>query len=349
MGGNATRERDVEHSAGPFRILIVSDAWFPQVNGVVRTLEALRRQLVADGHAVVMVTPDGFRSIPCPSYPEIRLALPAPAAVARLIEAFHPHAIHIATEGPLGLVARWCCRRRGVPFTTSYHTHFPEYVAARWRLPSEWTYRFFRWFHAPSDGVMVSTQSLEQLLHDRGFQRLRRWSRGVDTAMFRPREKTFYPHPRPVSLYVGRIAIEKGIEDFLRLDLPGTKVVVGDGPLLPELRRRYPQAIFAGGRAGEELARHYAAADVFVFPSRTDTFGLVLLEALASGVPVAAYPVPGPLDVIGGSGAGSLDEDLGAAVLRALRIPPEACRQHALSFSWQHSARQFLFNLQLIG
>lgn len=349
MGGNATRQCDVDRSVERLRILIVSDAWSPQVNGVVTTLQALRRQLVAEGHSVVLVTPNRFRSIPCPSYPEIRLALASPAAVARMIGMFHPHAIHIATEGPLGLAARWCCRRNGVPFTTSYHTHFPEYVAVRWRMPRDWTYRFFRWFHGPSDAVMVSTPSLERLLQERGFQHLRRWSRGVDTALFRPREKNFYPYARPISLYVGRIAVEKSIEDFLRLEMPGTKVLVGDGPLLPELRRRYPQAVFTGARLGEDLAHHYAAADVFVFPSRTDTYGLVLLEALACGVPVAAYPVPGPLDVIDGSGAGALDDDLGAAVHRALAIPPEVCRQYALAFSWQHSAAQFLANLRHIA
>ena len=216
-------------------------------------------------------------------------------------------------------------------------------------MPLAWTYGFFRWFHAPSGGVMVSTSSVEELLRQRGFKRLRLWSRGVDTALFRPRGKNFYPYARPISLYVGRIAVEKSVEDFLRLDLPGTKVVVGDGPQLPELRQRYPQAVFAGARSGEDLACHYAAADAFVFPSRTDTFGLVLLEALACGVPVAAYPVPGPLDVIGDSGAGCLDDDLGAAVLRALAIPADVCRRHALSFSWEGSARQFLANLQPIG
>jgi 1,2-diacylglycerol 3-alpha-glucosyltransferase/glucuronosyltransferase len=330
------------------QFLVVSDAWFPQVNGVVRTLSALRGQLESLGHRPTFLTPDRFFTLPCPSYPEIRLALPKPGDIERLIADLRPSAIHIATEGPLGLVVRWCCRRRNLPFTTSFHTRFPEYLHARWSLPLSWTYGCLRWFHAPASCTMVSTQSVEAALRARGFDRLKRWSRGVDTRLFRPRSKAYFDYPRPVSLYVGRVAVEKSVEDFLHLDLPGTKLVVGDGPLLPALRQRYPDAVFVGAKTGEDLACYYAAADVFVFPSRTDTFGLVLLEALASGVPVAAYPVPGPLDVIDHSGAGCLDWDLAAAVRGALVISPQLCRSHAETFSWENSARQFLGNLHIL-
>lgn len=309
----------------------------------------MRNLLASLGHEVTLVTPDLFRGVPCPSYPEIRLAIAPPQAIDRFLDVARPHAVHIATEGPLGVLARWRCLRRRLPFSTSYHTRFPEYVAARWRVPLDWTYRFVRWFHAPASCTMVSTSSVELELRNRGFSRIRRWSRGVDTALFKPSDKSFFQFARPISLYVGRVAVEKSIEDFLRLDLPGTKVVVGDGPQLPELRQRYPQAVFVGMKMGEDLANHYAGADVFVFPSRTDTFGLVLLEALASGVPVAAYPVPGPLDVIDGSGAGCLDDDLGKAVQRAIGIPAAVCRARAEAFSWDHSAQQFLGNLHIIG
>jgi 1,2-diacylglycerol 3-alpha-glucosyltransferase/glucuronosyltransferase len=329
-------------------ILVVSDAWFPQVNGVVRTLDALRGQLESLGHRATFLTPDRFFTLPCPSYPQVRLALPKSGEVDRLIADLRPSAIHIATEGPLGLIARWCCRRRRLPFTTAFHTRFPEYVHTRWSVPLSWSYGWLRWFHAAASCIMVSTPSVEALLRARGFDNIRQWSRGVDTRLFRPRSKAFFDYPRPVSLYVGRVAIEKGVEDFLRLALPGTKLVVGDGPQLPSLRRRYPDVIFVGTKTGEDLACHYAAADVFVFPSKTDTFGLVLLEALASGVPVAAYPVPGPLDVVDHSGAGCLDWDLAAAVRGALSISPEVCRSHGERFSWESSVRQFLGNLHLV-
>jgi len=333
------------------RILVVSDAWLPQVNGVVRTLDTLRRELEQAGHEVVMVTPDRFRTLPCPTYPEIRLAVRPGRQIARLIEAAQPCAIHIATEGPLGWAARRYCLRRRLPFTTAYHTKFPEYIKARFRVPLRLSYAVMRRFHSPSSRVMVATQGIESELLQRGFRHIGRWSRGVDTDLFRPR-----PEARgeggplaglagPVFLYVGRVAVEKNVEAFLALDLPGSKAVVGDGPQFEELRRRYPAVHFAGARFGEDLARHYAAADVFVFPSRTDTFGLVLLEALASGLPVAAYPVPGPLDVIGASAAGKLDTDLRAAALAALGTDPATCRAHALDFSWAASTRQFIENL----
>jgi glycosyltransferase involved in cell wall biosynthesis len=323
------------------RILIVTDAWHPAVNGVVRTIEALSREAGALGHEVRVIGTDRFRTLPLPSYPEVRLAWDA-ARLAAMIDEFAPDAIHIATEGPLGLAARRYCLRRGRPFTTAFHTRFPEYLASRLPVPLGWSYAALRRFHAPATAVMVATPTLERALRERGFERLRLWTRGVDTALFRPRDKSFLDAPRPIALCVSRVAVEKNLEAFLRLDLPGTKYVVGDGPQLASLRRRHPQVRFVGYKHGEELARYYAAADVFVFPSRTDTFGLVLLESLAAGVPVAAYPVPGPLDVIGASGPGCLAEDLGHAARAALAIRPERCRAHALGFSWAASARQFV-------
>lgn len=299
------------------------------------------------GHGVSMLTPECFATVGCPSYDEIRLALPRPRRFGRLVDGAMPQAIHIATEGPLGLMMRRLCRQRRYPFTTSFHTRFPEYVHARWSVPLRWSYRFLRWFHSAASRTMVSTPSVESSLQSWGFTRLSRWSRGVDTQLFRPRDKDFFPYPRPISLYVGRVAVEKSVEDFLRLELPGTKVVVGDGPQLPELKARYPSTVFTGAKRGEELARHFAAADVFVFPSRTDTFGLVLLEALASGVPVAAYPVSGPQDVVGDAPVGCLHEDLHTAIARALAIPPERCEAFAQGYSWDSSARQFLGNLHV--
>ena len=303
------------------------------------------------GHEVVMVTPDRFRTVPCPTYPEIRLAVRPGRQMARLIEAAQPCAIHIATEGPLGWAARRHCLRRVVPFTTAYHTRFPEYIRARFRVPLPLSYAVMRRFHGASARVMVATQGIEDELARRGFRNIGRWSRGVDTALFRPRPELrgeagpYAGLAGPIFLYVGRVAVEKNVEAFLGLDLPGTKVVVGDGPQLEDLRRRFPATVFAGARSGEDLARHYAAADVFVFPSRTDTFGLVLLEALASGLPVAAYPVPGPLDVIGDAPVGVLSEDLGAAARAAAALPAPACRDYAMGFSWQACAHQFIANL----
>jgi glycosyltransferase involved in cell wall biosynthesis len=328
------------------KIVIVSDAWLPQVNGVVRTLMRTVDELAVLGHQSRVISPDLFWSLPCPTYSEIRLAVKPGRRLARLIDSFQPCAIHIATEGPLGIAARRYCLRRKLPFTTAFHTRFPEYVQARIGLPLAVGYAALRRFHAPAHGVMVATQSLERDLEGRGFHNLRRWTRGVDTELFRPRDKNFLDLPRPIYLYVGRIAVEKNIQAFLGLDLPGSKLVVGDGPQMGELARRHPKVSFAGSRQGVDLARHYAAADVFVFPSRTDTFGLVILEALACGVPVAAYPVPGPLDVIDGAEVGFLDEDLAAAAHKALAVSPERCRDYALQFSWRRSAEQFLANLQ---
>ena len=330
---------------GPLHVAVVTDAWHPQVNGVVRTLATTGDELTALGHRVTFITPGDFRTVPCPTYPEIRLAVLPQRKIARLLDAAAPCAIHIATEGPLGHAARRYCLSRGLPFTTAYHTRFPEYVRARARVPLEWTYAVMRRFHGPSSGVMVATASLRRELEAHGFANIRDWTRGVDIALFHPRP-SILDLPRPILMYVGRVAVEKNIGAFLALDHPGTKVVVGDGPQRAELERRYPDVVFVGSKQGEALAAHYASADAFVFPSRTDTFGLVLIEALASGVPVAASPVPGPLDVIGDSGAGALDEDLGVAVRRALAIDRETARAHALNFTWRRCAENFLDNLQ---
>jgi glycosyltransferase involved in cell wall biosynthesis len=328
------------------KIALVSDAWTPQVNGVVRTLTELMHELTRRQYTVTRITPDLFRTLPCPTYPEIRLALRPCGRVAELIETARPDAIHITTEGPLGFAARRYCLRHGYGFTTAFHTRFPEYVAARFSVPPAWSYAVMRRFHAPSKGVMVATDTVRRELAARGFDNLRRWSRGVDAELYDPALRDdFLGLPRPIFLSVGRVAIEKNFSAFLALDLPGSKVVIGDGPMLEDLKRRHPEAHFLGKREGRELAQLYASADVFVFPSRTDTFGLVLLEALASGLPVAAYPVPGPLDVIGTSGAGVLDEDLRRAALAALEIPREHCREHALRYTWSASTDQFVANL----
>jgi len=327
------------------RIVIVTDAWAPQVNGVVRTLTSLVRELEEAGRAVTLVTPDSFRTVACPTYPEIRLSLFPARRLARMIEASQPCAIHIATEGPLGWAARRYCRKHRLPFTTAYHTRFPEYVRARFGVPLALSYAVVRRFHAGAATMMVATQTVEDELLRRGFRHIRRWSRGVDTALFNTGRSPVYDLPRPIFLYVGRLAVEKNVEAFLALDLPGSKVVVGDGPQAAELMRRFPASHFVGARHGADLADHYADADVFVFPSRTDTFGLVLLEAMACGLPVAAYPVPGPLDVVGQAPVGCLDDNLAAAARAALAIPRDACRSYAESFSWAASARQFLDNL----
>jgi glycosyltransferase involved in cell wall biosynthesis len=331
-----------------FRVLLVTDAWHPQVNGVVRTLEMLARDLEAMGHDVAYATPEGQRSIPMPTYPEIRLTLFPRRHLETLIAQFQPNAIHIATEGTLGLSARAICVKRKIDFTTSFHTRFPEYVTARFPIvPLSWVYGFLRWFHGPAKSMMVATPSLMAEMQSHGFTNCAIWSRGVDVEAFRPIEGAKLPYPGPIWLYVGRIAVEKNLEEFLKLDLPGTKVLVGDGPARGDLERKYPHAKFLGAKSGEDLAYHYAASDVFVFPSLTDTFGLVVLEALASGTPVAAFPVQGPLDVIGDAPIGALDHDLKAACLRALAIPRADCRAFALTRSWRACTEQFIANLPI--
>ena len=327
------------------KLALITDAWRPQVNGVVTTLQRTAQELRQLGHSVDVFTPDQFRSWPCPGYSEIRLALGCGRSVRKRLDALQPDAVHIATEGPLGLAARHWCVSRGMPFTTSFHTRFAEYVNLRTGIPLAWGYRLLRWFHSRSERVMVATPALMEELRERRFRTSVLWSRGVDVELFRPGDKSFLPDPRPISLYVGRVAVEKNIEAFLQLDVPGTKYVVGDGPQRPELERRYPAVRFVGYKMGEELARHVAAADVFVFPSRTDTFGLVLLEALACGVPVAAYPVQGPRDVILSDRVGCLNDDLAFAIAEALKLDPAACRAYATNYSWQRCARQFEANL----
>jgi glycosyltransferase involved in cell wall biosynthesis len=329
------------------RILVATDAWRPQVNGVVRSLESVARALYEFGAEIEFLTPQGFATIPLPTDHDIRIALASRRAVEKRLEGAAIDHIHIATEGPIGFAARRYCLRMKRPFTTSYHTRFPEYIAARTKIPEAVTYAFLRRFHNAGCGVMVSTASIANDLNKRGFQRLMHWSRGVDHGQFTPAKAATFNLPRPIFLYAGRLAPEKNVEAFLELDLPGSKVVVGDGPSRRALQAAYPQAHFLGTKTGDALAVQYASADVFVFPSRTDTFGMVLIEALACGLPVAALPVPGPLDVIGTSGAGVLDFDLRAACLAALDIPRDKARAHALTFTWANSARQFLDNILL--
>lgn len=325
----------------PQRILIVTDAWHPQVNGVVRTLSTLAEELTLTGHVVAVIGPDQFRTLPCPTYPDIRLALRPGPQLERRFDSFAPDALHIATEGPLGIAAAKLARRRGLAFTTAYHTRFPEYVHARIGLPPAILYAWLRRFHGRGAGMFVATETLRTELHRRGFARTMLWSRGVDLDQFTPSlHKCGSP---PVFLYVGRVAVEKNIRAFLDLDLPGCKRVVGDGPLLGELRRRYKQVTFSGALHGAALAQSYADADVLVFPSRTDTFGLVLLESLACGTPVAAYPVTGPKDVFATATQpiGALDNDLRHACLAALHADRAACRAHAERFSWSACAAMF--------
>lgn len=326
------------------KILVATDAWHPQVNGVVRTLNMMADAARDAGVDVTFLTPQSFKTISLPSYADIHLALPRPSKIARMIEEAQPDYIHIATEGPVGILTRRYCIKNKVPFTTSFHTRFPEYVSARFPIPESWVWAALRFFHGASDAVMAATPALADELRGRGFRNVVLWSRGVDARLFHPRDFDL-GLPRPVFLSVGRVAVEKNLEAFLDLDLPGAKVVIGDGPAKAELERKYPQAVFLGTMQGEQLAAAYAAADVFVFPSRTDTFGLVLLEALASGVPVAAFPVPGPLDVIGDAPVGVLNNDLHAACLTALKIPREDCRAFALDHSWEACAQVFIDNV----
>jgi glycosyltransferase involved in cell wall biosynthesis len=328
------------------RILIATDAWRPQINGVVHSLEQTAIAATNLGAEIDFLTPQGFRTLPMPTYPEIRLALASWGAVAKRIEASGAEHIHIATEGPIGVAARHYCLVNRRIFTTGYHTRFPEYIAQRTPIPESWTYAALRRFHAPSAAVLVPTPTIRNELVRRGFQRTKVWSRGVDHQLFRPRTTSVLDLPRPIFLCVGRVAVEKNLGALLSLKLPGSTVIVGDGPARASLERKFPHAHFLGSRSGEALAQIFASADVFAFPSRTDTFGIVLIEALASGLPVAGYPVAGPLDVIGDSGAGVLSEDLRAACLAALYIPRERAREHSLQFTWQESARQFLDNIE---
>lgn len=331
------------------RVLIATDAWHPQVNGVVRTLTALTRSAKSLGVDIDFLSPDGFPTIPVPTYPELRLALPGSRQVAQRIDHRRPDAIHIATEGPIGFRARAYCLKRGWAFTSSYTTRFPEYIAARLPIPQKLIYAALRRFHAAASVTMVSTPSLMAELKQRGFSNLGMWTRGVDTEVFRPDRAVELGFPRPIFIYVGRVAVEKNLDAFLSLDLPGTKVVIGTGPQEEELRHRFSEVKFLGLMEHEKLAAHLAASDVFVFPSITDTFGIVQLEALASGVPIAAFPVTGPKDVIGNHPVGVLSDDLRAACLAALQVSRDACRSFALNCSWEVSAKQFIGHLRNVA
>ena len=326
------------------RILVATDAWHPQVNGVVRTYERLGKELEALGVELSVLAPHEFRNVPCPTYPEIRLAIPGWRRVAQRLAAEKPDAVHIATEGPIGWMVRRYCRARAIPFTTSFHTRFPEYLAQRFAIPVAWTTAVLRRFHNAGRGLMVATASLARELEAQGFERVMPWTRGVDTELFHPRPVRHFGEA-PVFLYVGRIAAEKSIADFLDLDLPGRKVVVGGGPQLAELTARYPDVLFTGKKTGAALAECYASADVFVFPSRTDTFGMVLLEAMASGLPVAALPVTGPIDIVMPGVTGILSEDLRQAALAALKLDRARIRTEAAEFGWDNAARLFLANI----
>ena len=328
------------------KILIVTDAWKPQVNGVVRTLSSTKNHLVEMGHQVEMVTPLGCKSIPCPTYKEIHLALSPSRLVYNSFEQFQPEVVHIATEGPLGWSARRYCKKNNLKFTTSFHTQFPEYIHARTKIPTGLTYKVLRRFHSLARQVMVTTFSMEKKLSSAGFKNLTKWSRGVDTEIFQPKSRT-YIGSKPHLLYVGRVAVEKNLEAFLAMDIDAVKTIVGDGPQRAYLEAKYPEAHFVGAKFGQDLVKYYAQADAFVFPSRTDTFGLVMLEALACGTPVAAYPVEGPIDVIQSSEVGCLNKDLKKATLMALGKSRKKCRNYALQFSWDKCTKQFFNNLQL--
>jgi glycosyltransferase involved in cell wall biosynthesis len=327
------------------KIAIVTDAWFPQTNGVVKTLSTTAEQLRGFGHDVCVIEPGQFRTFPCPTYPEIRLAWFPYRLIDRLLREFAPDAVHIATEGTLGAAARRWCRKQHMPFTTSYHTQFPEYIRARVPIPLAFSYAHLRGFHGGARRTMVATPALQRQLEARGFRNLVRWTRGVDVDLFRPRSKEYLTLPRPIAVYVGRVAVEKNIEAFLRMEWKGSRLIVGDGPARKALQEKYPNATFVGFKYGEELASHVAASDVFVFPSRTDTFGLVLLEAMACGVPVAAYPVTGPIDVVLQGETGVLDDDLSIAAVEALMLDPRECRDYALAHTWEAATQQFLTNL----
>ncbi|NWG39768.1 MAG: glycosyltransferase family 1 protein [Hydrogenophilaceae bacterium] len=326
--------------------MIVTDAWRPQVNGVVRTLTTTKLEMEKMGHEVDLLTPLEFRTFPCPTYPEIRLSWLPGKTVEKRIRDFSPHALHIATEGPLGIAARRYALKNKLPFTTAYHTRFPEYVQARFAIPLSWTYRFLRWFHGPSSAMMAPTPKVKSDLEAWGFTNAVLWTRGVDLDVFKLQEANRLNTQPPIFLYVGRVAVEKNVEAFLQLDLPGSKWVAGDGPAMAGLKAKYPDVNYLGVLNQQELAEVYASADVFVFPSKTDTFGLVLLEAMACGLPVAAYPVTGPIDVLGNSSAGVMHEDLREACLAALKIDRKTARAHAEKFSWRAATEQFVSHLR---
>ena len=330
------------------KIAIVTDAWSPQINGVVYTLKKTISELTCMGHQVAIINPSDFMTFPMPGYPEIRLSLFPGRKMSRMLDVFRADAIHISTEGPLGKAARNYCLKHGLQYTSAYHTRFPEYLRLRIPVPLSWSYSYMRRFHNSSSATMVATASLETELHDRGFINLKRWSRGVDTDLFRPLKKKKSTGERPVAVYLGRVAIEKNIRAFLDLDISVSKHIIGDGPAMNELKDQYPDIHFAGYKTGEDLVMHLASADVMVFPSLTDTFGLVLIEAMACGVPVAAYPVTGPKDIIENGVNGWVDGDLAYAIEKALTVSPQSCRSFAEKFSWERATKQFASNLVLL-
>ncbi len=328
------------------KICIATDAWHPQINGVVTTLNQTVTTLRSWGHEVKTLTPDTYSTVPCPTYPEIRLSLVCKSTIYKTLKEFQPNAVHIATEGPIGWAARGACKKAGFSFTTSYHTRFPEYIKMRVPVPLPISYLFVKHFHGAARRTMVAPTLIDEL-SDRSFDNLAPWSRGVDTSLFKPRSKSFLPGERPIQMYVGRVAVEKNLPAFLDLDTPGTKYVIGGGPALEEYRKKYPDVHFTGPKKGEDLARHVASADVFVFPSLTDTFGVVLLEAMACGVPVAAFPVTGPKYLIKNGVNGHTSGDLKEAIMRALEVPAEKCRHTADSYSWEACTNQFFNNLAI--
>lgn len=345
---------DGNESGARVHILIATDAWYPMTNGVVRVIDSVRLRLFDRGHRVTVVSPDQFATVPCPGYAEIPLAVAPQRRIRRFLKKDPPDVVHIATEGPIGWATRAACLRKGFPFTTAYHTKFPQYLTERMPVPVDWGYRVMRRFHAPSRCVFAPSRSVADDLSQRGFARVFEWAHGVDTKAFRPRGKGFFDLPRPIFMYIGRIAVEKNLRGFLDLDLPGSKVVVGRGPDRDALIDRYPDVHFHLAHGDDELSRCYSAADAFVFPSRTDTFGLAMLEAMACGIPVAAFPVSGPLDVFGATGPvetafGILDDDLAHAALRALDKSPEACRACAERYAWDAVTDQFLAIIVTIG
>tara|TARA_R110002049_G_scaffold252264_1_gene427156 strand:- start:294515 stop:295543 length:1029 start_codon:yes stop_codon:yes gene_type:complete len=332
-------------TSNSIRLVIVTDAWKPQVNGVVTTLGKTRDTAIKLGHQVHVIHPGECKTIPCPTYPEIRLALGAGKYIKKQLDEFKPTHIHISTEGPLGQAARKYCIKNNLAFTTSYHTQFPEYIRERIPVPLSLTYAFFRRFHSKATRTMVGTPHQQKILEKRGFKNLALWTRGVDTGVFKPNSKDLLSYPRPISVYVGRVAVEKNIEAFLSLNLPGTKVVIGDGPATNELRQKYPNVKFEGYKFGEQLANYLASGDVFVFPSLTDTFGVVMLEAMACGLPVAAFPVTGPRDVVRDGTTGILNDNLKTAALEALKLDPQDCINQALEYTWEQATLQFINNL----